>query len=174
MRRSNRHWIGSRTLIVALALLACASSGCLCTFERDWRAAEKRPLPADNLAGRWEGTWVSHYNGHNGSLRAIITPCGNGRYIAQYKGTFAAIVPFAYETTHSARTEPGVTYFSGREDLGCLAGGVYTINGRADGATFVANYRADKDHGVFRMHRVETCGGCGCVPVECCDGACTY
>ncbi len=43
------------------------------------------------------------------TLRAIITPCGNGRYIAQYKGTFAVIVPFAYETTHSARAEPGVT-----------------------------------------------------------------
>lgn len=98
MRTSNRHWIGSRTLFVTIALLAGSSSGCLCTFERDWRAAQKHPVPADHLAGLWEGTWLSHYNGHNGTLRAIITPCGNGRYIGQYKGTFAWIVPFVYET----------------------------------------------------------------------------
>lgn len=161
MRTSNpQHRIGSRVLITALALLAGSSSGCLCTFERDWRAAKDCPVPADNLAGLWEGTWLSHYNGHNGKLRAIITPCGNGRYLAQYKGTFAFIVPFAYETTHSATSQPGVTYFTGQEDLGPLAGGVYHISGWANGAKFVAHYQADKDHGVFEMERVGTCGGC--------------
>jgi hypothetical protein len=161
MRTSNPPRIGPRTRIAALALLTASSSGCLCTFERDWHAAKDCAVPADNLAGLWEGTWVSHYNGHDGTLRAIITPCGNGRYLARYKGTFAFIVPFAYETTHSASAQPGVTYFTGQEDLGPLAGGVYLISGWANGATFVAHYQADKDHGVFQMQRVGTCSG-GC------------
>jgi hypothetical protein len=163
-------WICSRARTLILILLASCSSGCLCTFERDWRAAEIHRVPADNLAGLWEGTWLSHYNGHNGKLRAIITPRGNGQYRAQYKGTFAFIVPFAYETTHTGSAQPGVTYFSGRESLGPLAGGDYYINGRADGNSFVAHYRADKDHGVFRMQRVGSRGaGDCCVAIGGCD-----
>jgi hypothetical protein len=141
--------------VLIAAILAGVSSGCCCTFERDWRAAQQCGVPSDQLAGLWEGTWESHYNGHNGKLRAIITNCGGGQYHARYHATFVFVVPYAYDTTHSAVDQGGVTYFSGVQDLGCLAGGVYHYNGYAD-------YRADKDYGVFRMRRVGSCGGCGC------------
>ncbi len=164
-------------LLPALSLLLCVfCSGCLCTFERDWRAAQKCLPPADNLAGLWEGTWESHYNGHDGTLRAIITPCGDGRYIAQYKGTFAYIVPFAYTTTHYATSQGAATQFAGEESLGPLFGGTYRMQGCADGRSFTAHYQADKDHGVFRMQRVGCgncgCGSCGCAAMTqpgCCD-----
>lgn len=147
--------------LCCVALFAASSTGC-CSFEMNWHAAKRQPPPCDNLAGLWEGTWESNYNGHDGKLRAIITPCGPGRYRAQYHATFAFVVPYAYETIHTASEQGGVTYFSGVQDLGPLAGGVYRYNGRADGETFVASYRADKDHGVFRMRRVCSGGGCAC------------
>lgn len=162
MKTSSRQRIGSSTRLLALVLLVCCSSGCLLNFGRDWRSAKRDGIYTDNLAGLWEGTWLSNHNGHTGKLKAIVTPCGNGQYHVQYKGTFALIIPFAYATTHSATDEAGVTYFSGRQSLGKLAGGDYVINGWANGQTFVACFRADVDHGTFRMHRVGSCGNFGC------------
>jgi hypothetical protein len=167
-----RH-IRSRVVILSAAWLGLAASGCLCTFERVWHAARRQPVPGDNLAGLWEGTWESQYNGHNGKLRAIITPCGNGQYRARYHATFALIVPYSYDTTHTATHAGGVTYFSGEQDLGCLAGGLYRYNGLADGACFTATYRADKDYGVFRMRRVGSGSGCGSTGACDCVPACT-
>lgn len=162
-------------LLLSVGWMTSAASGCLCTFERDWRAAQNRSIPADNLAGLWEGTWESHHNGHNGKLRAIITRCGNGQYHARYHATFAVVVPYSYNTTHTATDHGAVTYFSGEQNLGCLAGGLYRYNGQADGMTFVANYRADKDHGVFRMRRVGCGSGCGnacdCISAYTADGS---
>lgn len=149
------HWL------FCLGLFAASSTGC-CSFEMKWCAAKRQPVPCDNLAGLWEGSWESDYNGHNGKLRAIVTPCGPGKYRAHYHATFAMVIPYAYETVHNASTQGNVTYFSGVQDLGPLAGGVYHYNGYADGSTFVASYRADKDHGTFRMQRVRSGGGCGC------------
>lgn len=161
---------GSRTLFLLFALLACCSSGCLCAFHRDWQEAKSCP-PVDNLAGLWEGTWVSHTNGHHGKLRAIITNCGNGRYRAQYQGTFHVVIPFVYETTHCrTSSDGGVVHFTGREELCQLAGGTYRMNGWANGQRFVANYKSDNDCGVFKMQRVGSCGCCatGCCATEAC------
>jgi hypothetical protein len=158
--------IGASARLFLFVVLACGSSGCLLTFERDWRSAQRDGIQTDQLAGIWEGTWQSNYNGHTGKLKAIITPCGNGHYHAQYKGTFALVVPFAYETTHYGEVgEDGVIYFSGRQSLGKLAGGDYVTQGWANGATFFATFQADVDHGTFRMHRVGSCGPSG----SCCD-----
>jgi hypothetical protein len=160
-------------VVLSAAWLGLGTCGCLCTFERDWHAARRQPIPCDNLAGLWEGTWESQYNGHSGKLRAIITPCGNGQYHARYHATFAVIVPYSYDTTHSATHAGDVTYFGGEQDLGCLAGGLYRYNGQANGACFTATYRADKDYGVFRMHRVGCGAGC-CSDAGCdCLPACT-
>jgi hypothetical protein len=170
MQTSSHQRIGASARLFVLALLVCCSSGCLLNFGRDWRSAKRDGIYTDNLAGLWEGTWQSDHNGHTGTLKAIITPCGNGQYKAQYKGTFALIIPFAYATTHAAADEPGVTYFSGQENLGPLFGGDYTINGWANGESFVASYCADVDHGTFTMHRVGSCG-CGCGTACCTETA---
>ena len=169
--------------LICLGLFAASSTGC-CSYEMKWCAAKRQPVPCDNLAGLWEGTWESDYNGHNGKLRAIITPCGPGQYHAHYHATFAVVIPFAYETVHSASDHGSITYFSGEQDLGALAGGVYHYNGHADGSTFVASYRADKDYGTFQMRRVrsgggcccgrragDACDGCDCVPPAACTSA---
>lgn len=158
---------------VAAGLVVGMMSGCGLSFEHEWRAAKNDPVPCDQFAGLWEGTWESDYNGHTGKLRAIITKCDDGRYRAYYHATFAYVIPFAYETTHTATFQDGVTYFTGEEDLGYFAGGYYYYNGQTDGTSFVACYRADKDHGMFRMTRVSTGCGCGCGgQSSCCGSAC--
>lgn len=162
---------GCRGLMLLFALFACTTSGCLCAFHRDWKAASSCPAPTDYLAGKWEGTWLSHTNGHKGQIRAIFTDCGNGHYKAQYQGNFCVVLPFVYETTHRRTgVESGVTYFSAQEDLGPLVGGTFSMNGWANGQSFVANYRSDKDCGVFKMTRV---GSCGCRADGCTATRCT-
>ena len=154
--------VGSRLLMLGLAVFVSCCSGCLCTFECDWRAARNAPAPADQLAGLWEGTWESHVNGHNGTLRAIITPQGSGCYVAQYKGTFAGCVPFVYKTSHAVTSQAEVTHFAGEEQLPVF--GSYRMTGWADGRTFEAHYQAAEDHGTFRMNRVNPPG---CASVQC-------
>jgi hypothetical protein len=140
------------TRFAVLALLACLSSGCCCAFQREWSAAQACPIPCDDLAGLWEGSWESSESGHHGRLRAIITRCGEGRYNAFYCGTFALIIPFTYEADHPAARQDGATCFTGEADLGCF--GTFRCNGWADGRTFFANYSSQKDTGTFRMSRV--------------------
>ena len=151
---------------VLLAVAASAvftGSGCgLCRFHRDWDRAACRFAhcpPGCGVAGLWEGTWESHVNGHHGKLKAIITPCGDHRYHAQFFATFAVVIPAAYEITLTAGDANGVQPFSGNADLGCLAGGIYTYSGQAGCCEFVSSYCAEKDHGIFRMRRVQPCCG---------------
>ena len=144
----------SRMLLAAGCLLL--ATGCCSSFERDWRNAACCG-DAGGLAGRWEGTWESHVNGHRGSLRAIITPCGENQYYARYRATFAMIVPFEFELPMQATEHEGVYHFDGQADLGCLAGGNYTYYGTAAGGCYQAQYCARKDHGVFSMHRAADC-----------------
>lgn len=161
----------ARSFVTTLLLFAaCCSSGCIFTFERDWKAAHRCGIPCDQLAGLWEGTWRSDSNGHHGRLRAIITRCDDGRYHVRYHATFAAIIPYAYDTTHTVTATDGATHFHGEEDLGFLAGGYYCTDGQADGQTFCATYTADKDYGTFQMCRVGPCtgyvAGCAALPTS--------
>ena len=117
-----------RTLAVGLSLLLLTG----CTFEREWRAAANQPWTG-GMDGRWEGTWLSHTNGHNGKLRAVIKRRSGETYDVHYHATYFGCIPFAFRTKlQAASCECGKHHFTGREDLGCLAGGVYTYNGHAD------------------------------------------
>lgn len=148
-----RHSFRQKLLLLATLVLTWSASGCRCAFQREWNAALAEPQPCDQLSGLWEGTWESSSTGHHGSLRAIVTNCGNGRYSAYYCGTFALIIPFTYEADHPAAYQNGVTCFTGNADLGCF--GTFHCNGWANGRQFVANYKSEKDEGVFKMCRVQ-------------------
>ena len=133
-----------------------------CCFERQWQAAKSYSYPEQELAGCWEGTWQSDYNGHHGRLRAIITKQGEGYYDAHFHATYAAVIPFEFELPLLV-TDDGRAYaLEGQADLGWLAGGLYTYNGNATATDFVAAYCAEnKDHGTFTMQKVQTCSECG-------------
>lgn len=144
-----------------LTLVAICSLLTGCSFEREWRAASQYSYPEQELAGCWEGTWQSDYNGHNGGLRAIITKQGDGYYDAHFHATYAVLIPYEFRLPLLV-TDDGKAYaLEGEADLGWLAGGLYTYNGSATGTDFLAAYCAEnKDHGTFTMQKVLTCPEC--------------
>jgi hypothetical protein len=130
-------------------------TGCYATR---WREAGKIPTPADSIEGRWIGTWKSEAHGHSGGLRCIITPSDRRHYHADFRATYFWLFSFGYEMDLLARTtdgatQPSIVYFSGEADLGWLAGGKYTYEGRADPKNFFCSYRSEKDHGTFQLVR---------------------
>lgn len=138
---------------LAGGLLLTALVGCS-QFGREWRAAARQPPPADSLAGRWEGRWVSEVNGHTGRLRALLTPTGEHTWRAHFHARYAGLFAFGYTVELRATNDAsGVAHFGGSADLGRLAGGVYTYAGRADATNFLATYASRSDHGRFEMGR---------------------
>ena len=158
-------------LLAAAAIAAAAATSGGCAFDRRWRdlrraqlvssaadavaATPAAPAAADPLAGRWEGRWVSERTGHRGRLRAIITPVDATTYRVTYDATYMGVLRFGYgmDLTTSPALTGGPLTFTGQEDLGALAGGVYRYNGTADGTTFRSTYESGADHGYFEMTR---------------------
>jgi hypothetical protein len=142
----------------ALLGLLLVGAGCS-TFNREWREAGSQPAPASRLAGRWEGRWQSEANGHNDTLRAIITGADTHGYNVQFDAAFKHWLTL-FITIHAdytvrmeaAPSANGMT-FRGSEDLGWLSGGVYTYEGRADGTNFFSTYHSKYDWGKFEMKR---------------------
>ena len=147
-----------RILLVLCApvlLGSCATSA----YRSAWAQYEVDDEPI-GLAGRWEGTWKSDWNGHEGKLRCLMTPIeepegGEGGYSAWFHSTFAVVLSFQYETVFTVvDASSGLLRFQGQEDLGSVAGGVYRYDGTVEGDRFHATYTAENgDHGVFEMRR---------------------
>ena len=134
-------------------------AGCS-TFNYEWRQTAKQPAPAHDIAGRWQGCWVSKSSGHEDKLRALISKVDTNHYDvkfhAAYKSeTFKFItVHFSYTVRMEARTDAnGSIAFNGSENLGPLAGGVYTYEGSANPTNFFSTYNAKYDRGTFQMQR---------------------
>ncbi|HEX8914313.1 MAG TPA: hypothetical protein VF796_18340 [Humisphaera sp.] len=146
-----------RTLaLVALCLALLSAGGC--AYEGRWSAAGKEPTPSDQITGRWIGTWTSEASGHSGGLRCIVTRTDSGRFKADFRATYAWLFSFGYEMAMNVRasdaaTNPSVVYFTGEEDLGALAGGEYTYDGRATPTEFFCKYKTKDDHGTFQLVR---------------------
>ncbi len=141
-------------LLALLVLPGCSS------FDREWRSAQEYAYPENEIAGCWEGSWLSNSNGHNGNLRAIITKQGENYYHAHFKATYAFVIPFEFEVPLMVTEDGGVYAFESQADLGWLAGGVYTYTGTTTPHDFSASYCAAKDHGTFTMSRLQTCTQC--------------
>ena len=142
-----------------LLLFLFATAGCS-TFNYEWRQAAKQPAPANDITGRWQGRWVSKSSGHEDKLRALISKVDTNHYDvkfhAAYKSeTFKFItVHFGYTVRMEARTDAnGTVAFNGSENLGPLAGGVYTYEGSADPTNFFSTYNSKYDRGTFQMQR---------------------
>ena len=126
-------------------------TGCS-TFYRDWEQAAT-VVPADGLAGRWEGTWQSDDSGHHDRLRCLITPQGGGMYAARFHAIYRQTITFGYTVPLRAEATNGGLRFGGEANLGWLAGGVYHYDGRVEGAHFFSTYSCKYDHGTFTMTR---------------------
>lgn len=154
MRRSPRMPMPlSRSIALPLAgLLLAATTGCS-SFERSWRAAASIPSSAHSLAGRWEGSWRSDVNGHQGRLRCLITPQTGDVFEARFHATYLKVLRFGYTVPLTARFTNDAWHFHGEADLGKMAGGVFHYAGTATSQRFHSTYRSRSDHGTFEMQR---------------------
>ena len=135
-------------LVLALAALV---SGCT-TFHREWQAAAAKPA-SDSLEGRWEGRWLSAANGHTGSLRCLLTRENDARYHARFHATYRKIFRAGYHVEFTGEMRAGAWQFTGDENLGWFAGGVYQYEGRVTPTNFFSTYRCKYDHGTFELRR---------------------
>ena len=140
---------------VASALLVSAwllLSGCA-GFNRDWAKAAGLPVPTNSLLGRWEGTWLSDANAHQGKLRCLIRQGEDGRYQGRFHAIYEKVLGFGYTVTLNVTETNGISHFRGDANLGWWVGGVYHYEGQARGTNFFSTYRCPYDHGTFQMTR---------------------
>ena len=133
-------------------LIMLNATGCS-TFKRDWKAAARVPSPSQDIQGRWEGTWLSHTNGHHGRLRCLVSNGPEGQYLARFHANYVKILSFGYTVPLTVRETRGAYQFQGDANLGRLAGGEYHYEGQATSTNFFSTYRARADAGVFEMKR---------------------
>jgi len=108
----------------------------------------------NDVAGRWEGSWISEKNAHSGRLRCLITPAGDGVYDARFHAKYWRILSFGYTAPLTVQRSNNIARFTGEADLGQLAGGVYKYAGAVTGTNFHSTYECAIDRGYFRMTRV--------------------
>lgn len=142
-----------RIAIVALAGVAVLLTGCSTTFNREYKAALAQPIPTTDIAGPWEGDWLSDKNGHTGRLRAVLRQTSGDEYEAFFHATFWKIFRASYRVPLKVYERNGLTVLSGEQDLGRLSGGVYEYQGQATPANFFSTYTSKYDHGTFEMKR---------------------
>lgn len=138
-------------LLVALASLAAGCS----SFHREWTQAATLPVPPGDITGRWTGTWQNTNNSHADRLRGILTRVRPGVYRAHFHARYRKILTFAYAVPleEAGRTGDRIE-FTGKANLGMLAGGVYTYAGWASPTNFFSTYHSKYDVGTFTLHRV--------------------
>jgi hypothetical protein len=136
--------------IIAGLLLA---SGCT-TFNREWAETEVQPIAGSGVLGRWEGSWSSEVNGHDGKLRCVVTPKHDATYRARFHAVYRKVVGFGYTVPLRVIETNGVFEFRGDANLGWWAGGVYHYQGHVQGNDFFCTYSCKYDHGTFQMKRL--------------------
>jgi len=127
--------------------IAVLTTGCS-SFDRAWR---NPPAQTAGIGGRWEGRWQSVRTGHNGKLRAIITPQTAARYDARFRATYRSVLSAEYGVTLDVKQRGPRSEFRGAADLGVW--GRYETTGYATTTQFHATYRSKFDSGTFEMRR---------------------
>lgn len=142
-----------RTL--ALLTLACLLGGCS-DFQNQWDVIAKKPTPTTNITGLWTGSWMSDVDAHTGEIKAIVRKVDDQTYDVYYHATYGSFFTFSYETQmHVTQRTGDRVDFTGKADLGWLAGGEYEHTGHATPTEFVSKYRSKYDHGAYTMKRPE-------------------
>ena len=131
-------------------LLAPLTANCS-DFREHWQSAADVP---GSVAGRWEGEWISLASGHRGPLKCIIDVTSEDRWHGRFRAGYARVLRACYATDfHVARLASDRWTFSGRSDLGALAGGQYEYSGEASPDALMCRYKSTHDHGEFRLSR---------------------
>lgn len=115
------------------------------------------PLPCsaqtgDILCGSWSGSWVSCQTGHRGRLSATFCRTGPNQVQANFRGTFAKIIPFRYRPTLTiVHEEPGLVILEGCQRI--PLGGSFQYRATVTPGQFRATYQSRRDQGQWNMQR---------------------
>lgn len=150
-----------RLFLPAFVLLLLSSCG------SEFRSAWKKADTTSGMEGKWEGTWLSTVNGHNGKLRCVVGepdcyqcisgPVPKGAKPMQffYHATWKSILSGSYKSMHIVQKQKDGTYvFKGDHKMPDWAGGKYHYEGTIKGDDFNACYECAKDRGTYTMKRV--------------------
>lgn len=110
-------------------------------------------MPSAGIVGRWEGTWQSEANGHHGKLRCLISQTTNRTYSARFRATYFHVLKFSYTIAMVGTVSNSIYHFTGEEDLGATAGGIYHYSGTITATNFVSTYSNKYDFGTFQLSR---------------------
>jgi len=141
--------LGTIGWFAGMALLV---SGCT-TFNKEWQAAATQPVSAASPEGRWQGTWASDVNRHNGALRCIVTREGDNSYRARFHAKYQKVLGFGYTVTLHTQDAGVPLRLAGDANLGWWAGGVYHYEGTVGATNFFSTYSCHYDQGTFQMTR---------------------
>jgi hypothetical protein len=149
-----KHFFQFTLLLCLLAVTGCS------TFNYEWRQAANEPAATNDITGRWQGRWISKASGHRDQLRALILKADSNHYDVKFHAAYKSET-FKFITVHFGYTvrmegmagTNGVVAFRGSENLGPLAGGVYTYEGNANSTNFFSTYDSKYDRGTFEMKR---------------------
>ena len=132
----------------AIHLLAPLTANCR-TFHEKWTGAANVPPPS----GRWAGEWRSLSTGHSGPLRCVLEVQDDRRWRATFHAGYARVFRACYATSLAVARRGDHWTFSGRSDLGRLAGGLYEHDGEVTDQTLRSRYRSATEHGEFTLRR---------------------
>jgi hypothetical protein len=135
--------------LLTLFLSSCRSSH----FETQWRSATAKNYPSKSIEGPWQGTWLSHGNGHHGKLRCIVGPASGkaGAHTFDYHATWAHLLSGGFSTAAVVKQKGDTASFKGEQCLGKY--GTFECDALIKAGQFHSTYKAAGDHGVFEMTR---------------------
>ncbi len=111
-----------------------------------------KPAAAQDLTGRWCGTWDDFRSGHRGPLRARFSKCDDQHYRVVFTGRFFKVIPFRFATVLDVTGQEGGTVFlGGQSRLGLF--GTFTYSAVATDADFTAHYSSRRYEGQFLLSR---------------------
>ena len=123
-------------------------------FHARWASAGA--LGEDSVSGRWQGEWISETSGHRGPLRCVLTVVTPSLWHLAFNAGYSRIFRACYTADFTAASDEGRWAFTGREDLGVIAGGLYEYSGYATLTEIICRYKSPRDQGEFRLKRVKS------------------
>jgi hypothetical protein len=122
-------------------------------FNARWAATT---VDAGSVGGRWRGKWVSETSKHRGPLRCVLSVISPTQWHLAFFAGYSRVFRACYAADFDVVPDDGRWAFTGRKDLGALAGGLYEYSGYATPEEIVCRYRSSRDQGEFRLKRVNS------------------
>lgn len=107
---------------------------------------------AQSVTGDWSGHWHSNANDHSGKISATFCQTSANSMQANFRGTFAKVIPFRYRTQlNIVSQQPGLTVMSGGRRL--PLGGQFNYFVTMTDQCFNGSFSSRRNRGTFVMRR---------------------